>query len=302
MYKTIKNSPILLLFVKLIFTGIVVAIFYAQLKKIDWKDLHAISIVQPISLVSALLLAFVNQFFEYRKWKSTLSFLDESTQTVQSYLAGVLTGFLTPSLLGNFIGRMYYYPRKKRSQIIVLTFLGNGAQFLASISFGLLALALLGQEQLHIPRFNRGIALGVIALMLLVYFLFDKSPVPIQKWKTKIIPLLAGTEKLRFKILLFSLLRYLVFSIQYSLLFHAFGISFSRDLVLWVWQIYFWSTLAPSLWLGKLFIRESIALWILLPIIGHPEIILLSSVSLWIINHGLTALIALPFFKKQVQC
>ena len=300
MYKTIKNSPILLLFVKLIFTGIVFAIFYTQLKKIEWKDLHAISIVQPISLVCALLLSFVNQFLEYRKWKATLSFLEESTQTIQSYLAGVLTGFLTPSLLGNFIGRMYYYPRKKRSQIIVLTFLGNGAQFLASISFGLLAVALLGQEQLHIPRFNSGIALGVIAVMLSVFFLFDKSPVPIQKWKTKIIPLLAGTEKLRFKILLFSLLRYLVFSIQYCLLFHAFGISFSLDLVLWVWQIYFWSTLAPSLWLGKLFIRESIALWILLPIIGHPEIILLSSVSLWIINHGVTALIALPFFKKQV--
>ena len=302
MYKTIKNSPILLLFVKLIFTGIVLAIFYAKLKKIDWKDLHAISIVQPISLVCALLLAFVNQFLEYRKWKATLTFLEESTQTVQSYLAGVLTGFLTPSLLGNFIGRMYYYPRKKRSQIIVLTFLGNGAQFIASISFGLLAVALLGQEQLQIPRFNRVIALGVIALMLLVYFLFDKSPIPIQKWKTKIIPLLAGTEKLRFKILLFSLLRYLVFSIQYCLLFHAFGIPFSLDLVIWVWQIYFWSTLAPSLWLGKLFIRESIALWILLPIIGHPEIILLSSVSLWVINHGVTALIALPFFKKQVQC
>lgn len=302
MYKTIKNSPILLLFVKLIFTGIVLAIFYTQLKKIDWKDLHAISIVQPISLVCALLLSFVNQFLEYRKWKATLTFLEESTQTVQSYLAGVLTGFLTPSLLGNFIGRMYYYPRKKRTQIIVLTLLGNGAQFIASISFGLLAVALLGQEQLQIPRFNSGIALGVIALMLLVFFLFDKSPVPIQKWETKIIPLLVGTEKLRFKILLFSLLRYLVFSIQYSLLFHAFGISFSRDLVLWVWQIYFWSTLAPSLWLGKLFIRESIALWILLPIIGHPEIILLSSISLWVINHGVTALIALPFFKKQVTC
>ena len=287
---------------KLIFTGIVLAIIYTQLKKIDWKDLHAISIVQPISLVCALLLAFVNQFLEYRKWKSTLTFLDESTQTVQSYLAGVLTGFLTPSLLGNFIGRMYYYPRKKRTQIIVLTLLGNGAQFIASISFGLLAVALLGQEQLQIPRFNRVIALSVIALMLLVYFLFDKSPIPIQKWKTKIIPLLAGTEKLRLKILLLSILRYLVFSLQYSLLFHAFGIPFSLDLVLWVWQIFFWSTLAPSLWLGKLFIRESIALWILLPIIGHPEIILLSSVSLWIINHGVIALIALPFFKKQVKC
>jgi hypothetical protein len=287
--------------VKLIFTGIVLAIIYTQIKKIDWKDLHAISIVEPISLVSALLLAYVNHYLEYRKWKATLTFLEEKTQTIPSYFAGVLTGFLTPSLLGNFIGRMYYYPRKKRTQIIVLTLLGNGAQFLASISFGILAVAFLGQEQLHIPRFNCGIALGVITLMLLVYFLFDKSPIPIQKWKTKIRPMLVGTEKLRLKILLLSSLRYLVFSIQYSLLFHAFGIPFSLDLVLWVWQIYFWSTLAPSLWLGKLFIRESIALWILLPIIGRPEIIVITSISLWVINQGLIALMSIPYLKKQVK-
>ncbi len=50
-----------MLFVKLIFTGIVFVIFYNQLQKIAWKDIQAISIVNPIPLGLALLLAFVNQ-------------------------------------------------------------------------------------------------------------------------------------------------------------------------------------------------------------------------------------------------
>lgn len=290
-----------MLFVKLIFTGIVIYIFYTQLNKIKWSGIGSISIVNPLPLILAVTLGFFNHYFEYRKWKATLNFLQEEKQIVQSYLAGSLTGFLTPSLLGNFIGRMYYYPRDKRSKIIALTLLGNGAQFLASIYFGTIALASLGQKQLHIPSFDliyTSIGLGCI---LLFYFFFDKIPFPIQKWNTKILPLLANSTELRIKLLIFSFVRYLIFSIQYFCLFQAFGIPFSFELLAWIWQIYFWSTLAPSLWLGKLVIRESIALWILLPIIGHPEIILLTSVSLWVLNQGISALIAIPFLKKQVK-
>jgi hypothetical protein len=301
LYKTIKNSPILLFFVKLIFTGIVLTIFYQQLQKISWTGIQSITIVHPLSLGLAIILGFFNHYFEYRKWKATLTFLEETTQTVQSYLAGVTTGFLTPSLLGNFIGRMYYYPRIKRSKIIVLTFLGNGAQFLASIFFGLLSLAFVGQKQLNIPPLHLGFILLGVTCILFIYFIFDKIPIPILKWNAKVAPLLAGTSKLRLHLLVLSFSRYLVFSFQYLFLFHAFGFSISFELLLWVWQIYFWSTLTPSLWLGKLVIRESIALWVLVPILGHPATILLSSVSLWVVNQGLIALASIPFLKKQVK-
>ena len=141
-----------------------------------------------------------------------------------------------------------------------------------------------------------------IGLILIAYFYFEKLPIPITKWKTKIIPLLANTKEFRLQVLFLSLLRYLIFSLQYFFLFQGFGVPFSFEILGWIWQIYFWSTLAPSLWMGKLVIRESIALWVLTPIIGHPEIILFTSISLWILNHGILALIAIPFFKKQVEC
>ena len=147
MYKTIKNSPIVSLFVKLIFTSIVFYAFYKQIHKLSWIEIKKINIQNPIPFGIAILLSFANQYLEFSKWNKTLKFIKESTNKIQSYLAGALTGFLTPSLLGNFIGRMYYYPRVKRPRIITLTMLGNGAQFITSIYFGMVSLAWLGQKQ-----------------------------------------------------------------------------------------------------------------------------------------------------------
>ena len=287
---------------KFIFTGIVLSIFYKQLSKLSLIEFQDIEIKNPIPFGLAILLAFINQFLEYQKWNITLRFITETKNKIQSFLAGVLTGFLTPNLIGNFIGRMYYYPRKKRPQIIALTFVSNGAQFIASIYFGLVSLAWLGQKQLNIPSFDFIFSSIGIGLLLIGYFFFEKLPISITKWKTKIIPLLSNTKEFRLQVLVLSVIRYLIFSLQYFFLFQGFGVPFSFELLGWIWQIYFWSTLAPSLWMGKLVIRESIALWVLTPIIGHPEIILFTSISLWILNHGILALIAIPFFKKQVEC
>ena len=302
MHKFIKNSPIVSVFVKLIFTGVVLYIFYQQINKLSWIEIKKINLQNPLLFIVAIFLSFVNQYLEYSKWKNTLEFIQESKNKVQSYLAGVLTGFLTPSLLGNFLGRMYYYPRIKRQQIITLTMLSNGAQFITSIYFGLISLAWLGQKQLNIPTFEFHIVSLSITIILLFYYFFDNFPIPISKWKTKILPYLSNTKEFRLKLLVLSIIRYIIFSSQYFLLFQSFGIPFSFELLGWIWQIYFWSTLSPSLLLGKLFIRESIALWVLVPIIGHPEIILSTSITLWVLNHGIIALIALPFFKKQIAC
>lgn len=289
-----------MLFVKVVFTIVVLFVFYDEVKKISLIDIHNISIKNPIPFIIGVLFAFINQLFEFQKWKAILLIINESTDKIQSYLAGFLTGFLTPNLIGNFIGRMYYYPRQKRTKIIALTLLSNGSQFIASIYFGLISLAWLGQNQLYINSLNKIVVSLLIAGILLSYFLFDKIPLPIKFWKSNVIPLLKNTNDFRIRVLWLSILRYLVFSLQYILFFQAFGIQFSFDLIGWIWQIYFWSTLAPSLWMGKLFIRESIALWVLLPVIGHPEIILITSISIWIINQGMVALIAIPFIKKQV--
>ena len=60
-----------------------------------------------------------------------------------------------------------------------------------------------------------------------------------------------------------STLRHAVFTLQFYLVLIAFGVETSFELIFWIWQVYFWVTLSPSLLLGKIGIRESIAVIIL---------------------------------------
>jgi hypothetical protein len=99
--------------------------------------------------------------------------------------------------------------------------------------------------------------------------------------------------------MVFSLLRHGIFSLQYWLLLKAFGLEISWEWFGWIWQVFFWSTLIPSLWFGKLFIRESMALLILAPLTTEPSVILFASLILWVINQIVPALVGIPFITKK---
>jgi hypothetical protein len=65
--------------------------------------------------------------------------------------------------------------------------------------------------------------------------------------------------------------------------------------------VFFWTTLIPSLWLGKLIIRESMALVILTSTsVGLGELeVLSSSILLWIINLAFPSLFSLFICRQK---
>ena len=303
MYKTIKNSRYLLIVLKGTLFLILCFLFYKQISKITREQIATISIELPVLFVTAILLVIPNQWFEFLKWKSivtSFSSITPKNELIKSYFAGNITGFVTPNLLGNFIGRMYYFERKYRPKIIVLTFLANGSQFLASIYFGLISITFLGFKPLDIPTFPSLFLTLFILITLFLYFNFEKV-LNRFKFLKRIIIHLMNNFKIRFYFLLFSILRYLIFSIQYFLLLCSLGIEIDIKLIPIIWSIYFWSTLTPSLWFGKIVIRESISIWILSQYIENTGIILISSILLWFINQGVPAMIGFPFLKRIKQ-
>ena len=83
-------------------------------------------------------------------------------------------------------------------------------------------------------------------------------------------------------------------------MFNAFEDAYNFDTFLWIWQIFLWTTLVPSLWFGKLIIRESIAL-LVLGSVGFGQVeILTSSILIWLVNLAFPALISI-FICKQIQ-
>ena len=286
---------------------------YIQVQKIDLEKFKSLEIENVSFFLFGILLLLLNWFFEFLKWNELIEITKikvERKTKVKSFLAGILTGFLTPNLLGNFIGRIYYFPRRERIEPVYLTFFSNAAQFFASIIFGLISILIIGfPKDFEIDL--SGLIIFLISILILICFIFYFKLNSLfsvffknKKWFSRIkFNHESNFFKLNFKVkqLILSFLRHGVFTFQYFLILISFGIKADFVLILLIWQVFFWSTLIPSLWLGKLGIRESMALWILGTYTNQLEIVLCSSLILWFVNQGITAIIAFPFFKLATK-
>jgi hypothetical protein len=300
-----KKQRIIFIFLKMILFLLLLVFFYFQFKKINWNA-ETVYLEKPFFVLFALLLVPVNWFFEWLKWLFTVRVLQitVSRQTQKhAFLAGIVSGMLTPNMLGNFIGRIYYFERKYRVPLIILTLATNYAQFLASIIFGIVAIIILNVVPFEVDLSQLHVILYFVAfILLLIYFNFELL-FKLVKNKTHLhllIRKLTNRRSYRWKILLLSILRHFVFSIQFILVLHAFGIEFSVWNILWVWQVYLWVTLMPSLFMGKLAIRETISIWVL-GFAGMGEIsVLIASFLIWIMNLLIPTLIGLIVCKRKV--
>jgi uncharacterized membrane protein YbhN (UPF0104 family) len=308
--KNSKNKNIFVILIKISLLIVVFWLLINQVEKIDWIDFTEISIERWGFLLLTALLLFANLGIEFLKWRlilKTLNIHAEPKTKLQSYLAGTVTGFITPNMLGNFIGRMYYFKREQRPLIVLLTLYSNASQFLGSIFFGLLAIFVVGFHtydlRQHPVLLVSIFTLGALLLFFSYYFL-EKIPLKIlqkRRWLKRLREILSQHPIFRTKLLFLSFSRHFVFSLQYYFLLVAFGITPSLELLFWIWQVYFWSTLFPSLWFGKLLIRESMALWILGSFTDQPAIVLVSSVILWLFNQSLPAILGIPFIQPSKQ-
>jgi hypothetical protein len=104
---------------------------------------------------------------------------------------------------------------------------------------------------------------------------------------------LKSKPSFRWRILYFSFLRYLVFVVQFCTLLLAFGVPFSIELIAWIFQVYLWVTISPSLF------RESISLWVLSFAGLAQQSILFASLSVWVFNLFIPTIFAIFIAKKK---
>jgi len=301
LYKTIKNSRIIERFGKVIVTLLLLIFCFIQFSAIDWQQFKKIQLTQPLYFIFALILIIFNIAFEFLKWNlivNKVKVVTSTTVRISSFFAGTATAFITPNLLGNFIGRIYYFERKYRGKIITHTLLSNGAQFISSMIGGIISILILGNKVKMLQSFPSLSFIFFLLVLLLIYFVFDKI-FKSHKKLNRISLTLQNTTLLRTKFILLSLSRHLVFTSQYVCVLVSFGVNFDTEIYLYIFQIFFWSTLIPSIWIGKLFIRESVALYLLSTIISSGAIIICSAFLVWCLNQVFPALVSLIFIRKK---
>jgi uncharacterized protein (TIRG00374 family) len=253
---------------------------------------------------------FINWGFEAFKWKLLVEKIEKLTwfTAVKSVLAGLASGLLTPNRIGNFVGRLAFIKKENHNKALVNTLIGNLAQFLSTVLIGLngfLTLILLQYNLL-----NKALVMSLsLVLVLLALVLYFKPSVIIGKFTTRIISDKTSqsiheveqmTTQFKLNILFVSMLRYFVFCIQYYLLFMAFNVQLTPVVIFsLIASTFLVTTLIPSFFFGKLFVRESTAVFIFSLANIDVTVVLVIAFLLWFINLAIPAIFGSFFWLKQ---
>lgn len=243
------------------------------------------------SIILVISLMPINWMMEYLKWKVLLKQNSLSrTMSKESFASGMLSDFVIPGIPSNFLGRIFYFAPDKRINLTFWIQISNMIQFSITIIFGLSSLLLLNLSEPNFIFWSLITGLFIVILGIsvpgrnLLRKLFGKE---IQKQIQNL-----NENSMLLALFGYSLIRFIVFSIQFALLLYAFGQYQNLSIFCWIWSSYLFVTLSPSLFMGNLVVRESITTAVfslgnfaILPVISATFLI-------WLINHFIPVVLA----------
>lgn len=288
--KATKKGRILKITLQLLLLVIVLTVLYFQLQSFRWNEFAKITVSNWWFLILSFVLIPFNQWFEYVKWqKFTNHLVHDRSLARKAFLAGLASGFLSPNGWGNVFGRMIYFRKRDRMLIVLSTALGNLSQLLPTVFFGAIAFSMSGKYHVSFTILSWILFAGLVLLYFFADRLFKNRKWRV-KWIRHLLLMLQRFGYLRFELLVLSTLRFLVFSAQFVLLFMAFGCNNISELTLFVWLIYAFTSFVPSLWSGKILIRETAALFVLTGSGIEPSVTIVVCLLIWIFNIAMPAL------------
>ncbi len=299
-----KTKQFLFLLVKL---TIIVGAFYFIYTKIVHNEQLAFSIfiAQLESnifnnygiIFTLFLFTFLNWFFEILKWQSLASFVQKiSLSSAAKQSLGSLTASLfTPNRIGEYGAKAAYFKKGNRRKIMLINLISNSTQMMVTIIFGVIGLIyFLTHFSVEIELFRLRKATYLIAL--LIGFIFLGKKFGFKKIRgfyiNKIIAFIKGIPiSVHFLNVIFSVIRYLIFSHQFYFLLTIFDVDVDYSTAMAsITSMYLLASLVPSLSFFDWLIKGSVALWIF-SFVGNYELIIITiSLIMWILNFGIPAI------------
>lgn len=264
------------------------------------------------TLLILLSLSFLNWTLEIFKWKTLASFeIPTSWQrATQQSLAGLTASFITPNRLGDYGAKLAYYNSSIRKRIALLNLMGHMAQMTVTTVFGLVGFCYM------VVRFNIDISsYKLLRAMVILVTIGALSVFGLRRNTLKIkgfsIPRILDYVKheipfaLHLKTLVFSLLRYLVFSFQLYFILKIFQAPLSPfEGFIAITSLYFLSSIVPTLTVFDIVIKSGAAIYVL-SFFGVSSWLVLSAMTLmYILNFVLPGLFGSYFvlnFKLPKQ-
>ncbi|MCB9075169.1 MAG: flippase-like domain-containing protein [Chitinophagales bacterium] len=248
-------------------------------------------------IYSVIILMIINWSVETIKWKFLIdkihfiSWLD----ALEGILFGITFSMFTPSRVGEFGGRVFAL-NSDRIQAIVSTILGSATQLVANISLGAIGFLsyLLVIEKFEKYTLSIVFFLALFLVLLLHICLFNLDIIATKFPKVKqlenirkyidIISLYSNIDLLKIELL--SVVRYIIYNVQFILLMYYFNIEISiLYAVIISMTIFLFQTINPlNIALIDFGFRGNVALFFLMPFTDNSLNILAATIFLWFVN------------------
>ena len=267
----------------------------------------------------AFILMPVNMALETRKWQKSIMPVERVPfrKAYTAIFTGITAGMMFPNRTGDFLGRIFMLEKGNRLKAAMLTFVGNIAQMLVTVSLGCIAWVLFGQG-----KFGQGkyywyvliISLTIIVLGYLIYFNIHflrhiRRLIP-KKWRPKAEKYMeifsSYSKKDLAVILLLAVAKYAVYSFQFVLLIWAFDVPLDYfNAMIPIMMTYLLMTIIPYITITEIAVRGGVCIsvfeiWLALLGINtsFTMMVFFASTMLWLYNLAIPAVIGLFFIRK----
>jgi hypothetical protein len=259
------------------------------------------------NLAAVVILMIINWSIEAFKWKLSIKQIQRISffKAFKAILSGVSFSVSTPNRVGEYLGRVLYMDEGNRLKTISLTIVGSISQLIITLLMGCIGLILLlpniETSYLVSSTWIKVILYGTITVLItLTLFYFRLSL--LVKWLDRLpgsgryAYLIRAIENFNATLLLqllsLSALRFVVFTIQYYLLFRLFDVQ-----ILW-WQA-FWTVsvsflvlaVIPTFAIAELGLRGEVSIKLVGLFSANGIGIWMTTVTVWFVNLIIPAII-----------
>jgi len=263
---------------------------FTNLSLLSWIGLTFVAVLMPM-----------NWFFEAAKWRFLLKpFVNISaSKSFEAVLSGLTFGFVSPRSIGDYFGRAIFINGEDRVKAIVPTIIGRISQLVPTLVLGSIGVIFLLGKSSQVTFISFwGLALLLSILVVFIFFSKNRNYLKGNFLKSVMIHYRYNDY---LKILSFSFLRYVVFSLQFLVVLKIVGAEGSLLLLFaGVTWIFLAKSILPSFnFLSDLGIREFSAILFFEAYVMPLEPVLIASILIWLINILFPSIVGLFIIGKS---
>ena len=257
---------------------------------------------------------FSNWIIEAFKWRFLIRKIEYISllRSVKAVFSGITVSIFTPNRIGEYGGRVFCLEEGDRIQAVLITIIGSVSQFIITFLLGSLGLSsclFIYPEVRSFFYLNESHIIYIMIFLLFLNLLFIlcflnfsllSKFILRKKFLTRFskysIVFSFYSNKDLLLVLSLSLFRYIVFSLQYFLLFFVFdvGLNYFEAIIL-IPTMFFLVSIIPSIAITDISVRSSVALLLFGLATDNIFAILSTTFLIWIINLIIPALIGTIF-------